>query len=100
MRQTVLIIAILNGSKDDFEALLQRLPKAETAEEGKHILEALGYVQDDALLLQYLVSLNVIIIVTWLIILKTFVFTPGNVRDQDLAPGLIAASNSPMGTPQ
>jgi aminopeptidase N len=81
MRQMVLNISILNGSKDDFEALLQRFPKADSAEEGKHILEALGNVQDEALLRQYL----------------TFVFTPGNVRDQDLAPGLISAANSPMG---
>jgi hypothetical protein len=55
MRQMVLNISILNGSKDDFEALLQRFPKADSAEEGKHILEALGNVQDEALLRQYLV---------------------------------------------
>ncbi len=56
LRQMVLNISILNGCKDDYEALLQRFPKAETAEEGKHILEALGYVQDEVLLNQFLVS--------------------------------------------
>ena len=58
LRQTVLNISILNGCKDDFEALLQRFSKADTAEEGKHILEALGYVQDETLLHNYLVMIN------------------------------------------
>ena len=55
LRLMVLSVSILNGCKDDYDALLGRFPKAETAEEGKHILAALGCVQDEVLLQQYLV---------------------------------------------